>query len=63
MVNSKGDVCLNQDQNRNEPHSEKETGEQVAELLYQEVEIPLFLRDTSEGKKGDAQDEKDETGE
>jgi hypothetical protein len=25
--------------------------------------IPLFLRDRSDGRKGDAQDEKDETGE
>jgi hypothetical protein len=63
VVNSKGDLCLNQDQNRNEPHSEKDTGEQAGELFHQEAEIPLFLRDTSEGKKGDAQDEKDKTGE
>ena len=26
-------------------------------------EVPLFLRDGSDGHKGDAQDEKDETGE
>jgi len=26
-------------------------------------ELPLFLRNSSEGRKGDAQDEKDETGE
>ena len=26
-------------------------------------EVPLFLRDRSDGRKGDAQDEKDETGE
>jgi hypothetical protein len=26
-------------------------------------EAPLFLRDTSDGRKGDAQDEKDEVGE
>jgi hypothetical protein len=25
--------------------------------------VPLFLRDRSDGRKGDAQDEKDETGE
>ena len=54
---------MNQDQNTNEPHSEKETGELVGDLLHQEAEIPLFLRDTAEGKKGDAQDEKDKTGE
>ena len=26
-------------------------------------EVPLFLRDRSDGRKGNAQDEKDETGE
>jgi hypothetical protein len=26
-------------------------------------EVPLFLRDRSDGRKGDAQDEKDEAGE
>ena len=26
-------------------------------------EVPLFLRDISDGRKGDAQDEKDEVGE
>ena len=26
-------------------------------------EVPLFLRDKSDGRKGNAQDEKDETGE
>jgi hypothetical protein len=26
-------------------------------------EVPLFLRDKSDGRKGDAQDEKDEVGE
>jgi hypothetical protein len=31
--------------------------------LEQPEEIPLFLRNTSEGQKGNAQDEKDETGE
>ena len=47
----------------NEPNSEKETEEPVKELLHQEPEVPLFLRDSSEGQKGDAQDEKDKTGE
>ena len=31
--------------------------------LEQAEEIPLFLRNSSEGRKGNAQDEKDETGE
>jgi hypothetical protein len=53
---------LNQDKNVNKPTSEKEP-EPVRELLHQEPEVPVFLRDTSEGQKGDAQDEKDKTGE
>jgi hypothetical protein len=53
---------LHQDKNVNELNSENET-EPVRELLYQEPEIPLFLRDSSEGQKGDPQDEKDRTGE
>ena len=54
---------MNQDQNTNvsELNSEKET--EGPEELHQEPDLPLFLRDTSEGKKGDAQDEKDTTGE
>ena len=47
----------------NERNSEKETDAAVRELLHQEPDVPLFLRDGSEGKKGDAQDEKDKTGE
>lgn len=47
----------------NELNSEKETKGPVRELLHQESDIPLFLRDSSEGQKGDAQDEKDKTGE
>jgi hypothetical protein len=60
---------LNQNQNTNvnELDSEKETEEPVRELIHhesdQESEVPLFLRDSSEGQKGDAQDEKDKTGE
>jgi len=34
-----------------------------AELLQQESKTPLFLRDGSEGKKGNAQDEKDKSAE
>ena len=47
----------------NELRSEKETEGAVRELLHQESDIPLFLRDSPEGQKGDAQDEKDKTGE
>lgn len=63
MVNSKGDDYLNKGQNTNvnELNSEKETEEPVGELLHQAHDVPLFLRDSSEGQKGDAQDEKDKT--
>ena len=60
---------MNQDQNTNvnELDSETETEGGVKELLHhesdQEAEVPLFLRDSSEGQKGDPQDEKDKTGE
>jgi hypothetical protein len=65
LPNSKGNDHLNQDQTRNvnELNSDKETEGPVGKLLYQESELPLFLRDSSEGQKGDAQDEKDKTGE
>ena len=54
---------MKQDQNTNvnELNSEKETEEPLRELLHQESDIPLFLRDGSDGQKGNAQDEKDET--
>lgn len=35
----------------------------ASEPPNQESDTPLFLRDGAEGKKGDAQDEKDKTGE
>lgn len=56
---------MNEDQNTNvnELNSEKETEGPVRELLYQESDVPVFLKDSSEGQKGDAQDEKDKTGE
>ena len=56
---------LNQDQNTNttEPDSAEATEVQVKELLHQEPDVPLFLRDSSDGEKGDAQDEKDKTAE
>ena len=45
----------------NEPESEKEIKKPVGNLFHQESDTPLFLRASSEGKKGDAQDEKDKT--
>jgi hypothetical protein len=56
-------IILHQHKNVNERNSEKETEEPVRELLHREPEVPLFLKDGPEGKKGDAQDEKDKTGE
>jgi hypothetical protein len=54
---------LNQDKNVNERNSEKPAEESDRELLHQEPDVPLFLKESSEGQKGDAQDEKDKTGE
>lgn len=54
---------MNQDQNpnRTEADSGKETKVRVKEPLHQEADVPLFLRDSSDGEKGDAQDETDKT--
>ena len=54
---------MTQDKDVNEPNSEDETEEQVRELLHQEPEVPVFIRDSSEGPQGDPQDEKDKTSE
>ena len=48
--------------------SDKETKEPVKEepfkqIVQKELETPLFLQDTLDGHKGDAQDEKDKTAE
>jgi len=58
-----GDDDLNQDQSQNKTqlNLEKEPEVLVRELLHQEAAVPLFLRDSSDGQKGDAQDEKDKT--
>lgn len=48
-----------QDKKTDELNSEKETGKPVENMLHREHDTPLFLRDSSEGKKGNAQDEKD----
>ena len=42
---------------------EVEDEEPVSESLLKDTSPPLFMRDSSEGKKGNAQDEKDETAE
>ena len=41
--------------------SDKEIKEPVKEIIQRESDIPLFLADTLDGQKGDAQDEKDKT--
>lgn len=42
---------------------EDEAGQPVEQPPTGVHEVPLFLRDSSDGRKGNAQDEKDETGE
>jgi hypothetical protein len=69
LVSSKGDDYLNQYQNTNvnefifEPGSglKDKSKDSVEETIPKKPELPLFLRDSSEGPKGDAQDEKDKT--
>jgi hypothetical protein len=46
-----------------ELNSKQKTKEPVRELLHHESDTPLFLRDGSDGEKGNAQDEKDKTAE
>jgi hypothetical protein len=40
---------------------EVENKEPVSDSGFKEPSTPLFMSDSSEGKKGNAQDEKDET--
>jgi len=56
-------IILNSDQNQNvnEPNCENAAPELVRIPSEQESEVPLFLRDGSDGQKGDDQDEKDKT--
>jgi hypothetical protein len=43
--------------------SDRDTKEPVKEVIHTEPDTPLFLMNTLDGKKGDAQDEKDATAE
>jgi hypothetical protein len=43
--------------------SDQETKEPVKEIIHAESDTPLFLMDTLDGHKGDAQDEKDKSAE
>jgi hypothetical protein len=41
--------------------AEAENKKVVPDILFKEPSLPLFLRDSPEGNKGNQQDEKDET--
>ena len=43
--------------------SDREIKEPVKEVIHAEPDAPLFLMDTLDGHKGDAQDEKDKSAE
>ena len=43
--------------------SDKDTKEPVKEIVQEESDTPLFLKDTLDGHNGDAQDEKDKSAE
>jgi hypothetical protein len=43
--------------------SNKETKEPVKEIVQEEPDAPLFLKDTLDGHNGDAMDEKDKSAE
>jgi hypothetical protein len=40
---------------------DRETKEPIKEIIHTEPDTPLFLRDTLDGQRGNAQDEKDES--
>ena len=44
-----------------ELQDEGDTTGQISEMLLLDASVPLFLRDTAGGNKGNDQDEKDET--
>ena len=52
-MDKKQDTCVK------ELSPEEENQEPVGDMLQQESKTPLFLKDGSEGQKGNAQDEKD----
>jgi hypothetical protein len=43
--------------------SDRDTKEPVKEIVQEESDTPLFLKDTLDGHNGDAQDEKDKSAE
>ena len=52
---------MREDIEQQELKNEVENKEPVSESLFKEPAPPLFVSDSSEGKKGNPQDEKDET--
>ena len=62
-LNSAGDTTNRQAGNElgREVKDEVENKEPVSESLFKEASPPLFMSDSSEGKQGNPQDEKDET--
>ena len=56
---------MSEDNNKSDhaPKEEVKTQEPVKERADDESTLPLFLRKGSEGDRGDAQDEKDSSGE
>lgn len=54
---------MSEDGNKLSPKPEEEVKEPVKERANDESSLPLFLRNSSEGDKGNAQDEKDESSE
>jgi hypothetical protein len=56
---------MSEDSNKSEqePKEEIKTKEPLKERTDEQSSLPLFLRNSSEGDKGDAQDEKDASGE
>ena len=65
-----GEAGLKSEENTKNWQAGNELGQELSgkqakdpdeEIINKELDIPLFLRDSSEGQKGNAQDEKDKT--
>ena len=56
---------MSEDRNQVNQESEEksEAGKPAGQATDDQSSLPLYLRDKSEGDRGDAQDEKDESGE
>jgi hypothetical protein len=58
---SNEDLIQHRDRNNQEPEDNAATEEPGHGSPFKKVSPPLFVRDSPEGPKGNAQDEKDET--